>query len=360
MFNNFYKNKKVLITGHTGFKGSWIAKWLDLLGAKVIGYSLYEHKKPNHFNSINIKKKIISIKGDIKNYDLLKKTIYRYKPEIIFHLAAQPIVSESFSNPKNTFDTNLSGMTNLMNILKDSSTVKSAVLITSDKAYKNDGRSFEYNENDILFGSDPYSASKSCAEIIASSYFRSFFTKSHCKIGIARAGNVIGGGDWAENRIVPDLMRHWIKKKKAIIRNPRSTRPWQHVLEPLSGYLLIGKLLYEKNIINGEAFNFGPKKNNDILVKYLVKKFQKEWINSKIQIKKTKNKYKEEKLLNLCIKKSYKLLRWQPVLNINELVEFTVNWYQSWAKKVDCNKITENQILDYYNLAIKRKNFWIK
>ena len=360
MFNQFYKNKKILITGHTGFKGSWLTKWLDLLGANIVGYSLYEHKKPNHFNSIGIKKKIISIKGDIKDYQLLKKTIYRYKPEIIFHLAAQPIVSESYKKPKNTFDTNLNGMTNLMDILKETKFIKSAVLITSDKAYQNDGRSYPYNENDVLFGSDPYSASKSCAEIIASSYFNSFFVKNSCKIGIARAGNVIGGGDWAENRIVPDLMRHWIKNKTAIIRNPKSTRPWQHVLEPLSGYLLLGKLLCEKKIINGEKFNFGPKKNNDIIVKYLVKKFQKEWINSKIKIAKSKNKYREEKLLNLSIKKAYKLLRWQPVLSVDELIRFTVTWYQGWAKKNNCNKITEKQILDYYNLAMKRKKFWIK
>jgi len=359
-FENIYNNKKVLIIGHTGFKGSWLTIWLKLLGAKVSGYSLYEHRDPSHFSKLNIKKKIKNYKKDIANIDQLKKAIYDSKPEIIFNLAAQPIVSDSYNDPVLTYSTNVMGLVNLLQIVKDTTFVKSLVLITSDKAYYNDGRKGTYKEKDLLFGEDPYSSSKSCCEVVANSFYKSFYHNLDCHICTVRAGNVIGGGDWANNRLVPDLFRSWSQDKVAEIRNPHSTRPWQHVLEPLGAYLLVGKIMLQKRInLNGESFNFGPKNNQNFSVKDLTNLFQKKWKNKKIKILNNKSKFKEEKLLRLSNKKAKDILNWSPVLNKNEFIDFTLEWYKDYPHE-NTFKYSSRQIKKYLEIAKKRKLTWIK
>lgn len=242
MFNNIYKNKKVLITGHTGFKGSWLTLWLLLLGAKVIGYSLPPNTNPNLFSELKLSKEIIDIRGDIRDIKKIKKIIKKYKPDIIFHLAAQPIVKISYENPIETIETNILGTSNLLEASKNYNFIKGIINVTSDKCYLNKESIFGYRETDKLGGFDPYSASKACSEILTSAYRKSFFKDKKTLISSVRAGNVIGGGDWSKFRIIPDCIKSITKNKDIIIRNPSSIRPWQFVLEPLSGYLQIGSV----------------------------------------------------------------------------------------------------------------------
>ena len=246
LFNNIYKDKRVLVTGHTGFKGSWLTLWLNLLGAKVCGFSNNEITTPSLFHILKLKKKVNNNIGDIANFDDISKTIKKFQPEIIFHLAAQSLVKESYLKPIKTFKTNSLGTLNLLKASEQSKKLKAIVLITSDKVYKNIEIQRGYKENDLIMGKDPYSASKSCAEVIANMYINSFLSKK-VKICITRAGNVIGGGDWSKDRIIPDLFKTWSKNKCLNIRNPNSTRPWQFVLEPLGAYLYLGSLLLKKN-----------------------------------------------------------------------------------------------------------------
>ena len=355
-----FKNKKVLITGHTGFKGSWLTMWLLKLNAKVIGYSINVPDKKSLFFLCNIEPNIVHIKGDVRDYKKLSEIIMKYKPDFIFHLAAQSLVFASHKIPKFTFSTNIIGTLNILEIIKNVSFVKSAVIITSDKAYKNKELKRGYKESDELFGEDPYSASKSCAEIISNSYFKSFFiTKKN--VATARAGNVIGGGDWSRDRIVPDYFKSKIKKKKIIIRNPKSTRPWQHVLEPIGGYLILAYLLFKKKRdVRNNSFNFGPannSKNKTVfdLVSVLSEK--------KIELKKNeiKNSRKETILLQLDIKKSKEILNWSPVLNFNETCNLTKAWYLNYINsKKKIKNFTYSQIDKYISIAIKKNKQWIK
>ena len=267
MFYKF-KNKKVIITGHTGFKGSWLTLWLKLLGAKIIGISLDVPTKPSHYDKLNLGKKIINIKLDIRNLKKLEKIFKKYQPDYVFHLAAQSLVKKSYTDPIETFTTNTIGTMNVLESLKKINKKFAAVIITSDKSYKNLEIKRGYHEKDLLGGKDPYSASKGAAEIIIQSFVNSYFKKNKSKnIAVARAGNVIGGGDWSENRLIPDCIKSWSVNKKAMIRNPKSTRPWQHVLEAIRGYLTLAICLYKDHKLHGEPFNFGPKhsqnKNSD-------------------------------------------------------------------------------------------------
>ncbi|OCC30857.1 CDP-glucose 4,6-dehydratase [Leptospira interrogans serovar Canicola] len=259
MFQNIYKNKKVLVTGHTGFKGSWLVIWLQSLGAEVAGFSLGLPTSPNHFELLNLDKKIKDYRGDIRDRASLSQAIDEFKPQVIFHMAAQALVRKSYQDPVATFEINIMGMINLLDVIRTKSFVEATILITSDKAYRNDEWCWGYRETDVLGGHDPYSSSKSCADLIAQSYYYSFLKDTKTKIAITRAGNVIGGGDWAADRIVPDCIRAWGGNESVTIRSPLATRPWQHVLEPLSGYLLLGEKLYigQEGLV-GEAFNFGP------------------------------------------------------------------------------------------------------
>jgi CDP-glucose 4,6-dehydratase len=346
---NFYKNKKVLITGHTGFKGSWLSCILNSFESKVYGIS------DGKINSLLYKKKIANYKKeyflDLKEEKKLKKIITKIQPDIIFHLAAQSLVFKSYINPSKTWQSNLFASLNILEASRSLNKNIILIMITSDKCYKNKEIDRGYTEIDELGGDDPYSASKAATEIMIKSYFHSFLKQNKkIKIATARAGNVIGGGDWSDHRLVPDLIKSWNKNKKVKISNPKSTRPWQHVLEPLNGYLKLAEMLNKKKKLNGHSFNFGPNKKNNYTVLDLTKKiaifFKKEnfWT-----ITSNKN-FHEAKLLKLNSKKSEKLLKWKPKLNFKKTAEYTASWYLNYYNnKTNLKKFTFHQISKYFN-----------
>ena len=362
-FKDTYFGSRVLITGHTGFKGSWLALWLNELGAEVYGISNGFPSKLNHFDVANLSSIVKDNKIDIIDYEEISKSLSIIKPDFIFHLAAQPIVSESYKNPYKTYETNLMGTLSILEAIREIKLNTIAVFITSDKCYENVEWPWGYKETDRLGGADPYSSSKACAEIAISAYFRSYFNNnSPVKIGIGRAGNVIGGGDWAPNRVVPDCMRSWSENNSPNIRNPYSTRPWQHVLEPLSGYLLLGQSLINKNSLNGEAFNFGPPSCNNYSVIKLVKELSKFWPNSKLNdYCNTEEDCKESNLLKLNCDKALFYMDWKSTLTFDETVRLTSNWYYQYYSRKDDQTIydlTMSQIMEYISLAKSRKIDW--
>ena len=348
-----FKNKKIIITGHTGFKGSWLSLWLYFLGAEIYGISDEIKTKPSFFNEIKkiFKKTFIM---DVYDYKEFKQKIKNIKPNFIFHLAGQSLVIDSYKDPLKTFKTNSMGTINLLTILKELNLKVVTIIITSDKVYDNKNKKVSFKEKDSLGTNDPYSASKSLAELSIESFNKSFFNKksSNVRIGIARAGNVIGGGDWNKNRLIPDCMRFWSQKKIAKIRNKNSTRPWQHVLEPIYGYLVFALNLYKSSKHSGTALNFGPKKNQNFKVQDIMAMLSKNWQNSQYVYKKTFNFY-ESKLLRLNIEKAYKILNWRPVLKINEAIEMTVSWYKQYY-------FNKNKIIDFSKNQIKLYESHIK
>lgn len=347
-----FKNKKVLITGHTGFKGSWLTIWLLKVGAKVIGYSKDIPTSPSLFISCKLNDRIDNFVGNLLNKDYLGKIIKETKPDFIFHLAAQPLVKESYDNPLATIETNSIGTINLLEILKEYNKETVVIFITSDKVYDNVEWLWGYKETDRLGGKDPYSASKAMAEIAIRSYYHSFLKyKDNLKIGIGRAGNVIGGGDWSANRIVPDCIVKWTNKEKVQIRNPKATRPWQHVLEPLSGYLSLAYELNNSDNLNGEAFNFGPSDNSSYSVEELIEEMIKYWpTNIKHLIEIKKELFHEASLLKLNCDKSSALLRWKSGFSFKDCVKNTIEWYENfYFKKLDILSFSEKQIGVYQN-----------
>ena len=352
-FVNHFKNKKVLVTGNTGFKGSWLSLWLHLLGAKVIGISKDVPTIPSHYK-LNNKFYLMNEKFDLSNKKLITKIIKNSKPNYIFHLAAQPIVLESYSDPYATYLSNTVGTLNILESLKESNHKCTAILITSDKCYENINKKVNYKENDRLGGLDPYSSSKASAELIIRSYYESYFkTKSsNVRICSARAGNVMGGGDWAKYRIVPDCMKSWSQGKKVIIRNAKSTRPWQHVLEPISGYLTLAKSLSKNQNLNGEAFNFGPNSNSSHTVKELVDNLSLYYPGSKSKVIPDKNNRYEANLLSLNCLKAKKLLNWSSKINFKDTAKMTSQWYEIYYNSSPKNayKLSLEQIEQYTEL----------
>tara|TARA_B100001123_G_C15273459_1_gene1011203 strand:+ start:194 stop:1297 length:1104 start_codon:yes stop_codon:yes gene_type:complete len=359
-----FKNSNVIVTGHTGFKGSWLVAWLKNLGANVMGLSINEPTKPSHFKVSKINSGIKDIRIDIKNKKKLEKTIIRYKPKFLFHLAAQSLVGISYAKPDVTWQTNVIGTLNILESVRKLKNKCNVVIITSDKCYLNREIQYGYKEDDILGGKDPYSASKASAELVVKSYINSFFShkKNKIKIATARAGNVIGGGDWANYRIIPDCVRSWSKSKTAFLRNPNATRPWQHVLEAVGGYLCLAINLNNNEKIHGESFNFGPNLSKEYSVFDLVKTMGKYWKDVKWKkIKKTKKNFYESELLRLNCKKSKKFLKWKSILKFNETVKMVSNWYKSYYENPKLiYKITKEQIKNYQNIAIKRGSSWAK
>ena len=346
-YKNFYKNKKILITGHTGFIGSWLTKWLTMLDAEVCGYALDPPTRPNLFEALNLARKVSKdIRGDIRDTKLLRKTILSFQPEIVFHLAAQPIVLESYDNPLETFDTNVIGTVNLLNELRKVDSVKAIVVVTSDKSYRNNEWVYPYRENDELGGRDPYSASKSCQDIVVQSFRESYFSDSGIALSSARAGNVIGGGDWAKDRIVPDIVRGIVDGHPIIIRNPKSVRPWQHVLEPVSGMLLLAQKMYGDARFSG-AWNFGPNNESDVTVREVVEKVIALWGAGEYKIEKNSPK-KEAKYLSLDISKAKRELEWLPIYDIDRALEQTVKWYKEFYSSGNVSELTRHQIENYY------------
>lgn len=348
---NFYKNKKILITGHTGFKGAWLTQILLNCESNITGISLPPGTSPSLFEILKVKNKVKNYFIDIRNFDKIKKVFFREKPEIVFHLAAQAIVMNSYDDPLKTHSTNIIGTANILQATKEIKTVKSAIIITTDKVYENKEWVYPYRENDPLGGYDPYSASKAAADIIAHSYIKSFFNikdfnkKHNTLIAIARAGNVIGGGDWAKDRLIADIIRAiYEKNEKIIIRNSRSIRPWEHVMEPLLGYLLLVKGLYEGRTDFVGAWNFGPNNESFVCVKDLVKSAIKILGKGELKVKKDGSKH-EVGILKLDTTKSKCILNWKPILNFEESLKFTFDWYKNYYEnKENPIKFTNNQI----------------
>ena len=364
MFENVYKNKKVLVTGNTGFKGSWLSIWLLKLGAKVHGISKDIPTKPSMFEATGLEKQIEHYTQDIRDLAQVKYLIDEIKPDFLFHLAAQPLVSVSYANPIETISTNVLGTANILEALRSVNHECSGIIITSDKCYDNVEWVWGYKETDKLGGKDIYSGSKGAAELVIRSYYHSFFKKadSNVKIVSARAGNVIGGGDWAKDRIVPDCIRSWSKNEAVEIRSPNATRPWQHVLEPLSGYLTLGMHLYKGNDLNGDNFNFGPLSQYNQTVKMLIKDLSKSWNNNGTAqaYKITGNiKFHEAGLLKLNCDKALLFLKWMPTLGYEKLIEFTGNWYLKFYKdRINMFDFTLSQIAEYEKIAANKGIQW--
>ncbi|KUG24915.1 hypothetical protein ASZ90_005273 [hydrocarbon metagenome] len=358
MFKNVFKNKKVLITGDTGFKGSWLAIWLKHLGAEVFGYSLPPKTKQDNFVVTNLDKEIEHLDGDIRNADKLLQYVQQVKPDLAFHLAAQPLVIDSYHDPKYTFETNLNGTVNFFEAVRLTDSVKVAINITSDKCYQNNEWVWGYRENDPMGGKDPYSASKGASELITQSYLHSFFQKDDtANIASARAGNVIGGGDWADYRIVPDFFNSIEKDEPLQLRYPEATRPWQHVLEPLSGYLNLAMKLFSggKNFSGG--WNFGPIGTTNQSVRTLVEKMIEYSGRGKYEAPEFNDKFHEAGLLNLDISKAMHQLNWKPTLDFEQTVKFTVDGYLLKSNE-DILKARVSQIEQFYKIAKQQNITW--
>jgi CDP-glucose 4,6-dehydratase len=364
MFNNIYENKKVLVTGHTGFKGGWLSIWLKMMGAKVYGISNEIYQNPSLFDVANIESQMESHIADIRDLEKMKEIIGGIEPDFVFHLAAQPIVKLAFEQPIDTFTTNIIGTANILEALRVLDRPCIAVMITSDKCYDNVEWVWGYKETDHLGGKDPYSASKGAAELMIKTYFHSYFKKDEkIKMASVRAGNVIGGGDWAANRIVPDCFRAWANDEKVVIRSPDATRPWQHVLEPLSGYLRTGQLLAqpEKASINGEAYNFGPPTDQNYTVLDLLKQLAVNWDETNNDILQLEpSNFPESGLLKLNIDKALYDMQWTPTLNFKETAAFTCDWYKAYyqLKQDDMLDYTIKQISDYIEVAKQKELSW--
>jgi CDP-glucose 4,6-dehydratase len=344
MLNNFYYGKTVLITGHTGFKGSWLSYWLSLLGANVIGYGLSPYYEYSLFDLLNLKNLVNHHIGDTRDLESLSKVL----TEIIFHLAAQALVKKSYEDPLLTFSTNVMGSLNVLEAVRHFPFVQSLVYITSDKCYWNNEWVWGYRENDALGGADPYSASKACAEHVFKSYYLSYFSSTQgLGCGSTRAGNVIGGGDRSLDRIVPDIIRSIESDKPIVLRNPQSTRPWQHVLDPLHGYLVLGKYLYDHPQHNGEAWNFGPSNQSIKTVYELTQLITRLWNGVLIEKPLNDQQFYESQLLHLSIDKAQTLLHWQPKWNFEKAVIKTGQWYQETLEGQDPKAVTKDQINDF-------------
>lgn len=347
---NFYKNKKVLVTGHTGFKGSWICTSLLQLGAEVIGYSLEPSMQPNLFYLANLEKDMRSIIGDVRDFNKLQRVINDNKPEIIIHLAAQPIVRESYSNPLYTYETNIMGTINILECVRLSDSVKSFLNVTTDKVYENKEWVWGYRENENLDGFDPYSNSKSCSELVTRSYKRSFLENMGIGISTARAGNVIGGGDFSKDRIIPDCIKAAFKGKSILVRNPDSIRPYQHVLEPIFAYLLIVEKQYNK-LEYADTYNVGPNDRDCVNTRKLVELFCEKWgEQQKWKIISEKNAPHESNFLKLDCSKIKNTLGWEPLYNIETAIDKTVEWSKYYKDSTDVNICMKNQITEYINL----------
>lgn len=357
-FKNIYNGKRVFLTGHTGFKGSWLSLFLKELGADVMGYSLEPNTDPSIYKICDIDRDIKSVIGDIKDLDKLCDAMKEFNPDIIFHLAAQPLVRLSYKEPKNTYETNVIGTLNVYEAARKCPSVKAIVSITTDKCYENKEWPYGYRENDPMGGYDPYSSSKGCAELLTASYRNSYFNELGIGIASARAGNVIGGGDWAEDRLIPDLARATADDKTLVIRNPLATRPWQHVLEPLSGYLWLGALLLEGKNEYACGWNFGPNDNDILSVKEVLDLAVDTWGNN-YEVDSSVQPH-EAQLLKLDISKAKAELKWKPVYDVNTAVTKTMEWYKNFYvnREADIKNYTINQIKEYIEEAKSKKVIW--
>ena len=345
-----FRNAPVFITGHTGFKGSWLASWLHLLGADVTGYSLPPKRPEDHFNALRLESRVRHIEGDILDAGHLARAVSEARPEFVFHLAAQPLVRRSYLEPRLTFETNVLGSVNLMEALRGSESTRVLIFVTSDKCYKDQSGNWGYRETDPLGGRDPYSASKACAELVFSCYQASYFATQGLRSGSVRAGNVIGGGDWAEDRIVPDSIRALSSGQNICLRQPRTVRPWQHVLEPLSGYLtLASELAGDKgSALTGEAWNYGPAAGSHRTVEELAQAVVSRWGDGKVVVSEALDTHlKESAMLYLNCDKTQHRTGWRPQWDFERSIETTVDWYRCFLGGADSWRLTTSQIAAY-------------
>jgi len=361
MFGNIYQNKSVFITGHTGFKGSWLALWLLKLGARIVGYALEPPSQPSHYELLALNME--SILGDIRDKDKLNKSVRTNKPDIVFHLAAQPLVRESYRDPVGTFETNVMGTLNMLEACRQIGSVKAIMIITSDKCYDNREWQWGYREIDPMGGHDPYSASKGCAELVTTSYQRSFFPptaygKDHQTLAASvRAGNILGGGDWGEDRLIPDIVRAASRKQAVVIRNPRAIRPWQHVLDPLAGYLMVGRGLLEGQKGISGPWNFGPEGTDQKEVLSVVKEIRKIWPAIEYKIGENKNNPHEAGLLRLDCSKAQTQLGWRCIWTGSEMFEKTIRWYREFYEAD--HLISHEQLNEYIIDATQKQMPWV-
>ncbi len=363
MFNNIYRGKRVLVTGNTGFKGCWLSTWLLMCGAEVYGYSIDIPSQPSMFETLKLDGRVHHRFGDVRNKDEFASYLNEVRPDFVFHLAAQAIVSTSYANPFDTITTNVVGTASVLEAICNADWEITAVIITSDKAYDNVEWIWGYRENDAMGGKDVYSGSKGCAELVTKSYWHSFIKKKqNVRLGVARAGNVIGGGDWSADRIVVDTIKAFVENRPVEIRSPKATRPWQHVLEPLSGYLCLGQALAEGTVTNGEAFNFGPRAEQTKTVQQLARDLASRWgLNPDDSVKITGQvAFEEAKLLKLNCDKALAYLEWHSTLLYDATVEFIAEWYGAFYgdAKVDMFDMTCNQIERFVAEAEKQKLSW--
>jgi len=342
----FWEGKRVFLTGHTGFKGSWLSLWLVSLGAEVKGYALNPPTLPSLFNEAKVGLIINSQIADIRDQDALYESMTEFSPDILIHMAAQPLVRYSYDAPIETYEVNVIGTAKVLEVARSCINLKAIVNITTDKCYENDGRSEGYKENDPMGGYDPYSSSKGCAELVTSSYRCSFLREQGIGLASVRSGNVIGGGDWADDRLIPDILRSFEKNESVVVRNPKATRPWQHVLEPLSGYLVLAQKLYKNREGYAEGWNFGPNEKDAKPVDWILDKMTSKWPDSSWKLDVNSNPH-EADLLKLDISKAKYKLDWTPVWGLNHALERIITWHQAWLNKEDMKVACLAEIKEY-------------
>jgi len=352
-FSNFYRGKRVLVTGHTGFKGGWLSSWLKFLGAKVSGFALSPNTEPNLFTTAKVGEGMSSSIGDIRDFSVVASVFNKHNAEIVIHNAAQPLVRRSYREPVETYATNVMGTVHVLEAARKTASVRAVVVVTSDKCYENREWIWGYRESDPVGGHDPYSSSKGAAEIVTAGYRSSFFHENgHAGVASARAGNVIGGGDWSEDRLVPDIVRGIASGMPVVIRRPQSIRPWQHVLEPLRGYLLLAQRLYESGRDYAEAWNFGPRDEDAITVADLAQRVISLWGKGQLRIEREPTGVHEAQYLRLACDKARTQLGWSPVLTLREALEWTVEWYRGYYENPSSAcRSTQSQIERYMRKA---------
>ena len=351
---DFWRGKRVFVTGHTGFKGGWLSLWLQKLGAEVVGYATSPPTSPSLFDVARIDDGMASIEADVRDFDQLQAAIVKHKPDIIFHMAAQPLVRYSYDHPIETYATNVMGTVNLLEAVRQSNSARVVINITSDKCYENREWVWGYRENEAMGGHDPYSSSKGCAELVAAAYRSSYFNQEG-GLGLAsvRAGNVIGGGDWATDRLIPDIIRAIIAGESVMIRNPNAIRPWQHVLEPLNGYMTLAEQVWDQGLPYAEGWNFGPNDSDARPVSWITEKLTHMWgEGASWQLDTNANNPHEATYLKLDCSKAKNRLKWQPKLNLETTLEWIVDWYRDYIAEGDMQQMTVSQIQRYEDLKV--------
>jgi CDP-glucose 4,6-dehydratase len=343
----FWRNRRVLLTGHTGFKGAWLSLWLQSMGAEIQGISLAPSTKPSLFESARVDLEMRSSIGDIRDLDSIKSLVREFKPEVLFHLAAQPLVRASYADPVGTYSTNIMGTVNILEAARHCEAVRAIVNVTTDKCYENQEWIWGYRETEAMGGHDPYSSSKGCSELVSAAYRSSFFNRGTTLLATARAGNVIGGGDWAADRLIPDILRAFERDRPAVLRNPSATRPWQHVLEPLAGYLELAEKLYSGFGPWDEAWNFGPAADDVREVGWIADYLALKWGRSSSWRADDSAQPHEAKLLRLDITKATTLLDWRPQWTLSEALDKIVEWHAAWLNGNDARRLCLDQIKEF-------------